>query len=211
LSRPFIKLIINGQNFYLLSTRHIYMAGHNIIARFLDGTLKVEPSKFHVINLLAERNHIKGGKFRDSVYKWIKGNTNFEVISHEVKIKPKGFFVADSDMGDVDVLCIDHDKKIIYSIECKNTTQAKIAYDIYNEMNNYIGKEGKDGMIIKHIKRDTWLKENIEQVRQKVNVANSYEVRSFVLTRHILPTKYVKDLIIPAYSFSDLEKGKIFA
>ncbi|MBW4888903.1 SEC-C domain-containing protein [Mucilaginibacter sp. HMF5004] len=211
LSRPLIKLVINGQNFYLLSARHIYMAGHNMVSRFLDGTLKVDEKNFGINNLLAGRNHIKGTNFRNSVCSWLKANTGLQVISHEVKIKPKGFFVADSDKGDIDVLCIDHDKKIIYAIECKNTTQAKIAYDIYSEMNNYIGKDGKEGMIIKHIKRDQWLKSNIEQVRQKLNIGDPYQIRSFVLTNHIMPTKYVKDLKIPAFSFSDLERGKVFS
>lgn len=210
LLRPMIKVAINETPFYVLSARHLYSAGQNIVSRFLDGTLKVGTQYLKITNLLAERNHIKGKQFRDHVMEWLEEETSLQVVPHEVKIKPKGFFVADTDKGDIDILAIDHENKIIYAIECKNTSQAKIAYDIYNEISNYIGLNGKEGMIAKHIKRDAWLKDNIEQVSSVLKLAGDYKIKSFVLTKFIMPTKYVKDVPMPVFALSDLKAQKVF-
>lgn len=208
--KPLVKVVEDGRVYYLVSARHVFTAAENILARFLDGTLKVAKDQLKITNLLAERNHLKGKHFRDFVCKWLAENTKFEVKDFEVKIKPKGFFTSDVDKGDVDILCIDHENRIIYAIECKNTSQAKIAYDIYSEISNYIGLDGKPGMIDKHVLRDTWLKQNRNIVEQKLKLSTVYQIKSFVLTKYILPTRYIKDTAIPVYSVFDLTGGKIF-
>ncbi|WP_293312323.1 SEC-C domain-containing protein [Pedobacter sp. UBA5917] len=208
--KPLIPVTIEGKRNFIISARHIFTAGENILARFLEGTLKVDNSLKGIQRLLAERNDIKGKEFRDSICSWLKTNTHFEVLDFEVKIKRKGFFNATEDKGDVDILCINKSKKIIYSIECKNTSQAKTTYDIYTEIRNYIGVADKKGMIDKHVKRHVWLTENLEEVKKKLDLEGKFKIHSMVLTKHIIPTSYLHKVEIPVYSYSDMLQKKIF-
>jgi hypothetical protein len=208
--KPLIKTEVDEQISYIVSARHIVTAAENMFARFMDGTLKVGKDQFKLINLLAERNHIKGKNFRDAVVKWLSVNTKLQVFDFEVKIKPHGFFSADGDKGDVDILCIDHVNMRIVAIECKNTSQAKIAYEMHAEICSYIGVDGKPGMIQKHVLRDRWLKDNLKQVMGKLGLKGPYEVESIVLTKYVLPTKFLKDTDIPVYSYSEMLRGDVF-
>ena len=209
--RPLIRMEAGKEITYIVSARHVLMATENMLARFMDGTLKVGKDQFKLINLLAERNHMKGKSFRDGITKWLSDYTTLQVFDFEVKIKPHGFFTAADDKGDVDILCVDHIGKRIIAIECKNTSQAKIAYEIYTEISSYIGINGKPGMIQKHVQRDLWLKENLDQVLEKLGLEYSYQVESIVLTKHVLPTKFIKDTDIPVYSYSELKRGEVFS
>jgi hypothetical protein len=208
ISKPMIPIEKEGVTYYLISARHLHIASQNIVARFFNGTLKVKQSDLGIQNLLAERNDIKGKQFRDAIANWLKTNTKLTVLDHEAKIKPKGFFDADNDKGDVDVLAIDHERKIIFAIECKNTTQAKIAYDIYSEIVNYLGLKDKEGMIAKHIRRDEWLKQNHQQVHERLGLSENYAIQSFVLTKNILPTKYIRETQMDMFAYADLLGGK---
>lgn len=209
--RPLIKIEMGGQISYIVSARHVVTAAENMLSRFFDGTLKVGKEQFKLINLLAERNHIKGKNFRDMVAGWLSEHTELEVYDFEVKIKPHGFFKAEDDKGDVDILCVDHNAKQIISIECKNTSQAKIAYDMHTEITSYIGTDTKPGMIQKHVLRDKWLKENLNQVLEKLDLKEPYQISSIVLTKHVLPTKFLRGTDIPVYSYSEIKRGDVFA
>ncbi|HEY1060101.1 MAG TPA: hypothetical protein VGE44_00355 [Daejeonella sp.] len=208
--KPIVPVKLNEQQFYLISVRHLYTAAQNIIARFFDGTLKTGKQDFKIQNLLAQRNDIKGKAFRDKVCNWLKENTTFEVYPYEVKIKPKAFFKSECDKGDIDILAIDHQGKILYSIECKNTSQAKIAYDIHAEISNYLGRNGKEGMIEKHVRRDQWLNENKEDCLSTLGLTKEYAIKSIVITKNILPTKYIKETKLPMFSFADLLQNRVF-
>ena len=209
--RPLIKTVKDELVSYIVSGRHVVTAAENILSRFLDGTLKVGKDQFKLINLLAERNHIKGKNFRDMVTRWLSEHTELQVYDFEVKIKPNGFFKAADDKGDVDILCVDHSARKIISIECKNTSQAKIAYDMHTEITSYIGTDDKPGMIQKHVQRDKWLKENLNQVQEKLDLKEPYQVSSIVLTKHVLPTKFLRGTDIPVRSYSEIRRGDVFA
>lgn len=205
LLRPVLSINKSGQEYLILSGRHLLMAGENLMALFFNGILKVDKKDKRISILIAERNKIKGGEYRESVYEWIKKNLPYEVFEYEVKIKPRGFFVADMDKGDVDVLCVDRQNNIVYSIECKNTVQSKLTYDYKMEIDNYLGIDGKEGLITKHVNRHKWLVENKAQVQEKLKLSVLPEIRSVVVSKHILPLKYLKKTQLPIISFFELK------
>lgn len=208
LLRPIIYLSINGENHFLFSARHLLSASENILAQFFDGTLKIEKENKKIIQLLAERNAIKGKRYRNEVFNWLSSQTNLVVSKDEIKISPKGFFKSDVDKGDIDILAIDQSKKIVYSIECKNTSQSKIAYDFKREIDTYLGRNKDDGLIQKHINRDIWLKENKDYVISKLKLDIGYEIQSIVISNNILPLKYIRQVALPIFSFYDLKAKK---
>ena len=205
--RPVLKITQkNNIHNYLWSIRHLKISLDNLLAIFHNGTLKVEKKNFRIQSLLAERNKIKGDEFRKSVYEWLYSNTSLKLIPHEVKIKEKGFFKADKDYGDVDIFAMDLQERKIYSIECKNTKQAKIMYDFQNSIRNYIDKQ-----LPKHLNRGAWIENNLDKISGAIKVnLNSYKVESLVITSNQVPVKFIESLPIEIYSFNELKVGNHF-
>jgi len=207
LRKPIIKIKdAQGEFKYLWSARFMLKYAENLANQFMSGTLRVNKDDFEIQNLLAKRNNIKGKEFNDDVRNWIKQNTHLEVIPFEVKIKLKGFFNAEKNYGDIDILCFDHERKIIYCIECKNTKQAKIIYDFQRDIDNYTDKQ-----LPKHISRGNWIEQNLNQVTEKFNFpAENYKVVTLVISSYQLPIKFIKESEIPLYSFAEIKHKNIF-
>lgn len=208
LLRPIIWLQKEDKEYLLLSARHLLTASENLVALFFNGTLKADDGNKKIKQLLAERNKIKGKEYRDEVQNWLKQNTSLEIYDYEVKIKPKGFFISDSDKGDIDILGIDRINNIVYSIECKNTVQSKLTYEYKMEFDNYLGLDGQEGLIEKHIKRHKWLEENIKQVQAKLALPVKPEIKSLVISKNILPLKHLKRVELPIISFYELKTNQ---
>ena len=174
---------------------------------FNNGTLKVDKSSIKIQQLIADRNAIKGNEYRQEVYKWLLHNTALKINQYEVKIGPRGHLIAENDMGDIDILAIDHKKHIIYSIECKNTHQAKVAYEFRMEINTYLGEPPKKGLISKHINRDKWLHDNKKYVLSNLGLDDRYKIFSLVVSKHLLPTRYLRPIELKIISFHELRKN----
>ena len=205
--KPIISFSKENEDFLIVSARHLWMASENYLAAFGSGTLKVSPEYKGIQQLIADQNAIKGEEYRDEVCKWLMKYTTTTVIEHEVRISQRGYFKSVCDMGDVDILVIDDSKRIIYSIECKNTHQAKVAYEFRVEIDSYIGIATKKGLISKHINRDKWLNENKEYVIRKLRLQGDYNIFSLVVAKHVLPTKFLKPLDLKVISFNELKKA----
>lgn len=201
LLRPVIPMMIDNEKHLLFSARHLLMAAENLLSLFYSGTLKLSQENKKIFQLLTERNRIKGKRYRNEVCDWLSTETDLIVYENEIKISLRGFFKSDTDKGDIDILAIDKNKKIIYSIECKNTSQAKIAYDYKCEIDSYLGVDGKEGLIQKHVNRDSWLKANKTVVINKLELDMNYEIQSLVISKNILPLKHIRKTPIPIFSF----------
>lgn len=205
--RPVLKVKRNDGGYdFLWSARHIDIASDNILSLFHNGALKVDKKYKRINKLLAERNNIKGKEFRQKVYDYLITIPHLKVIPHEVRIKENGLFKADRNYGDVDIMAFDLRKKILYSIECKNTKQAKIMYDFQNDIKNYLNKQ-----LPKHLQREKWLIENLNEVLIKFKIdISKFDVKSIVISSYQLPIKFMEKVEIPIYSFNEVKMDTIF-
>jgi hypothetical protein len=207
LIKPIIRFQGGGEYKLIISARHLWGATENLVSSFGMGTLKIDKSQNKLQQLLAKQNEVKGKEYRGEVFSWLTNNCPYlRLFDHEVKISERGFFRADTDKGDIDILAIDDERKIVYSIECKNTHQSKVAYEFRREIDNYLGNDNRPGMIEKHVKRDIWLRENLKYMLEKLGLENDYRLVSLVVTRHILPTISPNLPNIPILSFYELTK-----
>lgn len=129
-----------------------------------------------------------------------------KINEYEMKIGPRGHLIAESDMGDIDILAINHKKHIIYSIECKNTHQAKVVYEFRMEINNYLGEPPQKGLISKQINRDKCLHDNKEYVISNLGLDDRYNIFFLVVSKHILPTRFLRPVELKLISFQELRK-----
>jgi len=133
------------------------------------------------------------------------------IIDSEVFINTKSELKADKDIGDVDVLVIDQSSKIIYSLECKSMAPSRNIKEMVEEVNKLFGSNSKKGWIDKHVGRDEWLKNNLDQLGNKYKLdLSKYTVKSFFITQEDMLTPYLKTrtLKLPFVSLPNLkEKG----
>lgn len=213
LRRPLVKFDQqDGKTYYYFGFRHLMAYIDNLYFLLFTGKLpesSSEKMRSWIASILAE----KGKPYRNSVRDWFKNQTSFQVIEHEVTMKPGGHLEAEKDYGDIDVLVIDHGKKIVYSIECKNSVGARNIHEMKSEMDLYLGREGneKKAKIKKHIERDKWLKKNQLQLKKIFHNPETYTIRSLILTADEIPLPYLKKEILPmpVKSFVFLRKDGI--
>ncbi len=208
LRRPLVRLDDGGHAYYYFGYRHLLVYMDNL--EYLLHSAKYQnPVSLELKTWISEVSGTKGNPFRKAVKEWFETNTDFEVIQHEVKMTPDKELKTDKPYGDIDVMVIDHQRKIIYSIECKNITGGRNIHEMKVEMDEYLGREGqkKKGKIYLHLERDNWLQKNPKSLTVFGKELETYHVRSLILTADEIPLSYLKgELPLPVRSFVFLKK-----
>lgn len=197
----------DGTVHYYWGFRHVYSAWKHLEYLLFTGKLKAREGGL-LASYLSKINAEKGKAFRNQMATWLTENSSLKIIPYEVKINPTGHLIADKDLGDIDILAIDEEQKIIYSIECKNTVGARVIHEMKTELENYFGRDGKPGKIQKHVERDKWLRNNTQSLAQYVLNPENYQVKSIVLTSNELPVAYLTKhkSPLPIVSFQKLNR-----
>ncbi|MFZ2283540.1 MAG: hypothetical protein WAV86_06665 [Lutibacter sp.] len=79
-------------------------------------------------------------------------------------------------------------------------------YDFQRDIKNYTEKQ-----LTKHLRRHTWLVNNIEQLSVKFNKKiNNFKVRSIVIATYQLPIKFIEKVKIPIFSFNEIKRREVF-
>ncbi|SFH33636.1 hypothetical protein [Pedobacter insulae] len=209
--RPLIRIIYPGdeQPTYHWGFRHVmrsYMSLTSLISSNKLRVLEHGPIASKVMSIFVKRN---GLKYRNEVFNWLRKSTKLRLIEYEVTICEDGHLIADKNYGDVDVMAIDDQQKVIYSIECKNTASARVIHEIKTELDSYIGQDGKGGHILKHLNRHDWLNQNKQQLIKFVDHPQDYRVVSFVLSSNVVPVVYLarNKAALPIASFRDMVRN----
>lgn len=213
LRRPLVKLASNEVVHYYFGYRHLMQFVDNLFYLLYSSKLPAAKSE-EMKSWLAAASGDKGNPFREAVKKWFEGNSGYEIIAHEVHIDnnaSKGHIQADKHYGDIDLFVIDHERHIIYPIECKNIHGGRNVHEMKVEMDDYLGRDGKDkkAKMRKHVERNDWLNANKTALNDLVPNAESYTIKSFILTADEIPLGYIMkdDLPLPVKSFSFLRKN----
>lgn len=213
--RPLVRISNANKVYYLYGYRHLIQFVENLMSLLYSSKLPGAKSE-EMISWLAGASGKKGNPFREEVKIWFEQHSHFQVIPHEVQMDrnaPKGHIQADKHYGDIDLLVIDHSDKIIYPIECKNIQGGRNVHEMKVEMDDYLGRDGKDkkGKIYKHLRRHQWLESNKDILTDLVPSADGYAIKSFILTADEIALGYLRkgDVPLPVKSFSFLRKNGI--
>jgi hypothetical protein len=212
LRKPLVKVSENGNEFYYYGYRHLMAYIDNLLFLLHSGKLP-NPKSDEMKSWLAGVSGDKGTPFRKQVKEWFEKETDFRVISYEVKMDSNvsaGHIKTDKQYGDIDLLVIDHANRVIYPIECKNITGGRNVHEMKVEMDDYLGRDGNDkkAKIKKHAERHKWLTENKASLSQFVSEIKNYSITSLILTADEIPLAYLKrnSLPLPVKSFVFLRK-----
>ncbi|NLU92644.1 hypothetical protein [Chitinophaga sp. Ak27] len=197
LRRPLVRIKNGGALTYMYGYRHLLDVVGNYY--MLIGVGKLAASSAAMKTYLGAMAEERGKEFRNMVRDWFKGNTQFEVINHEVKIDRGKHLDAEKNYGDVDLLVIDHKGKIVYALECKAIYGARSIYEMKTEADQYLGRPGKEAKakIGMHVERNNWLQANYNKVAAYLKLDGSYSVHSMLITAEPIPLPILKAAQVP--------------
>jgi len=211
--RPLVKLQKDDAIYYYYGYRHLMQFIDNLFYLLYSSKLPGGKSE-EMKSWLATASGDKGNPFREAVKNWFEENSDYEVIQHEVtmdKDVSKMHIETEKPYGDIDLLVIDHSNRIIYPIECKNIQGGRNVHEMKVEMDDYLGRDGKDkkAKMRKHVDRNEWLNANKDSLKNLIPDAENYTIKSFILTADEIPLAYLKkdDLPLPIKSFAFLRKN----
>lgn len=210
--RPLAKVQKDDAAYYYYGYRHLMQFIDNLFYLLHSSKLPAVKSE-EMKSWLAAASGDRGNPFREAVKKWFEENSDYEVIPHEVTMDKgvsKMHIETEKHYGDIDLLVIDHSNRIIYPIECKNIQGGRNVHEMKVEMDDYLGRDGKDkkAKMRKHVERNEWLNANKASLKYLVPDAESYTIKSFILTADEIPLTYFKkELPMPVKSFSFLRKN----
>ncbi len=192
----------------LWTPRHLMKSWEQIHYLIRSGRFKAR-EKSALESQISKITKGRGEVVQKKVMDWFNSKTT-SYIDEEVKISQGGKLKHTLDIGDVDVLVIDHSKKYIFSIECKRTESARNSKEMIEQVSAYFSKGSKKGYFERHIIRHSFLSGNLEKVGACYNFdASSYTVISFFVSYEILAIKHMKNKPIPLPMFSLYEFDKM--
>nr|WP_319372521.1 SEC-C domain-containing protein [uncultured Methanobacterium sp.] len=191
--------------------RHVDEAEKFLINLVMSGRYKTNKDTAEKMNTLVGKIRDKRGhKFTKKVKNWFEENTSFEIHA-EIDIGPNEVLEYNTKLGDIDVLVIDRENKHIFSIECKHIFYGRNPSEIKNEIERFIGKkEGDNSWVNKHFKRHKWLNENINILSSAFELkSDNFQIFSIILTVREIPSTYLRKMILPFISFTNLKREGI--
>ena len=191
----------------------IYWGPRHVNAAFRQLLDLVESGRYNLYDDTSEEMKVlignikneNGKGFMNQAKEWFVKNTNY-LVDSEVPIKPGKQLSSDVDLGDIDILLIAENINKIFLVECKNINFGRNPIEMAQEIDRLIGKqEDKDSWTEKHLKRDKWIKDNINILTNKYDLSNnSFEVCSLFLTSEEIPSVYIRKMPLPIISYSYL-------
>jgi hypothetical protein len=208
LKKPLVK-IKGEETIYIWGARQVELASHEILGHLHSGKIRC-----HEKSALAEiKGYMlakKGTEFTLEVRDFFKSREDDILLDLEVPMKIK----RDKDLGDIDVLIINHSLKKIFLIECKKTGIAKNIKQLVEEVNHLFGSDHDqedDGWVGKHKDRLDWILKNPDFLEKKYSIdLDEYQVHASIVTSEELATKFFKKdrLPFPMISFYTIKENK---
>ncbi len=203
LQRPLVLLSDTSNSTQKLywTPRHLNQAWHYLNHLFLSARYKAKPQG-DLERQLSKNAQGRSKVIQNEVIKWFQEKTNC-TLDQEVELSSNGKLKVDSNLGDIDVLAIDHDSKTIFSVECKRTGQAKNPKELIEQFDQYFGSDSTLGYFGKHLRRHNWLIDNLLQVGLVYRFDPSgYVVKSFFVSYEILGIQFLPERPLPIHLFS---------
>jgi len=187
--------------------RNSYSSLEQLNQLIISTRYKTSHSSSEMESFIGKIVNIKGKFFENLVYKWVKSNYPLNINLKNEPIGPSKLFNNKDDLGDIDILTIDPNTSVMHSIECKNINIGRSPREIFNEIERFIGTEKNEkSWTNKHVKRDTWLRNNTKIISERFSLIDEPILRSIVLTSEEIPTGFLKEFPLVYTSFTRLKR-----
>jgi len=211
LRRPFLFLGAD-KNRLTFGARALFEFHMNLVNLIFEGRWPANSTKMK--SFVAQRRDINGKAFNRRAFDLIQGALSNAKVFPEVGIGPGKSLEHDLDIGDIDVLVIDEVRRLVVAVECKDLVLARTPYEMSGELKKFV--EGDYSWVKKVQRRETWVKENLENLLQQHGIldVSDYVAECIFLTSEAIPLPFVKKNLI-SYRFLTVydlrqEIGRLF-
>lgn len=158
LRRPIIKYDVFGEQFLMFGARTTYDSAVNLTSLIIDGRYLAKSKTMK--SFLSKMNNNNGKKFNNEVYTFLNKKLDRDnyIVKKEIGIKPTGILKNYEDLGDIDIIVMDKNRKCVVNIECKYINDSRTPYEMFLELGKFIN--GDDAWIAKVDKRNKWISEH---------------------------------------------------
>lgn len=119
-------------------------------------------------------------------------------IDTDVFIGPDYSLKNDIDIGDIDVLVIDRERKVLFSLECKSMSPSRNMKEMIEEVEKLFGSNSEMGWVDKHLRRHNWIKANRHQVSSKYAIdISDFTIKSIFITNEEMITPSLRKGTLP--------------
>jgi hypothetical protein len=113
------------------------------------------------------------------------------IIDQDVYIGPGHSLKHSIDIGDIDILVIDTNRKILFSLECKSMAPSRNIKEMIEEVEKLFGSQTEMGWIDKHVRRHQWLEANRQQISTKYYTdITDFTIKSIFITNEDMLTPH---------------------
>ncbi|WP_435354244.1 YecA family protein [Emticicia sp. SJ17W-69] len=202
LKKPFILVNSEDKVYILYGFRTIHDFYLNLGNKIFRG--KYQAKSPEMKSFLSSVNDKNGKDFNEEVYKLLKKKFSNCIVMKEIGIGPKSKLFNPINIGDIDILLINPDKRKILAVECKCISASKTPFEMNNEFLKFIG--GNKPWIPKTDKRKEWMMKNLNSLSNldtTIPHLNDYEFEYIYITNEAIPLPLIKAHLVE-YRFISL-------
>jgi len=163
--RPLLARRRDGRSEVIWGHRHLDNSRHYLVRLCSSTRLKAHSAEMR--SLLARFRHEAGKRFNDNVFNALQTNPRLLVrkqVSDLMGLRTAG-------LGDIDVLCADQNKRILWVIECKSLALARTPYEMAMHLQALtVGDGTRPSIIERHHTRSKWVEQHLRTVLKSLGV-----------------------------------------
>jgi len=202
LRRPFLILeTVHGREI-VFGPRHMAVANRNLQNLIFTGRFRAQsPEMRQMMGEIVKRT---GEKFNDRVADFLETIPDLVVRRRvrkvgKLRVSP----------GDIDVLIASPKTHILRLVECKDLAVCRTPREFKNQVDSLFEEE--EGFLRKHIRREQWAKNHLEELLQflKLSGHGKWRVTSIVVLSQPLLAAYLGNTPMSVVTFEQFQKMKL--
>ena len=203
--RPVVVTGPGDGDMVLWGNRQIDASAHNLLNTFWTGRLRAEGQEMKAI--ISRIRKTVTDEFAHNVALAFTGLSELAVRERFRKVKKKIIGHPHSNLGDVDILVANPDRRRLLLVEAKDLGVGRTPFELSNELRQLVlGSRHEPSMIERHRRRHEWIQDNLEDVLATVGIMleGDWQVEAIIVVDEDLMTPYLRETQLRVLSLRDL-------
>jgi hypothetical protein len=115
------------------------------------------------------------------------------------------------DLGDIDVLAIDHESRRLFVVECKDMEPDRMPHEVRSDLEVlFIGVKKKPSSQDKHLKRTGWVREHLQEVLASLGIAaGKWSVVPIMVLSRVMHSPLLGHARMKVVTLDELKDGAV--
>jgi hypothetical protein len=196
LRRPFIRRDSSGDREIVFGRRALYSSFRYLLE--LIETSRLRPQSPEMTEYIGRKSVERGTEFNDSVAGELADMLGQPVRRRVTKIGQRKIANEQGVLGDIDVLAVDEDRRIIWAVECKALAPARTPGEAADELRDLLGEDGRLGHLGKHTRMVEWLREHGPELLAELGLEDvGWRIEGLFVVDEDLYGPYFRETTVP--------------